>query len=46
VFYVNASAARKTSGQLVNRNADFLQNESIRIDLFKINRSIDSHRES
>jgi len=30
----------------VNRKADFLQNESIRIDSLKTNRWIDSNRES
>jgi len=35
----------KTALQLVNRKADFLQNESIRIDSHKESNRIDSNRE-
>ena len=35
----------KTAWQLVNRKADFLQNESIRIDLHNESNRIDSNRE-
>ena len=42
-----AETARKTAEQLVNRKADLKKkHESIRIDLFKMNRRIDSNRES